>query len=217
MSRIESLKTVYFVRHGQSEGNVSPVFQHTDSPLSETGKKQANLIAARAKNIPFQKLIASPQARAKDTAGAIEKATGKKPEFSDLFVERIKPTSVNGKSHKDENANRTYSRWEESLYTPEMKVEDGENFDDIVKRADRALHFLEEINNKEILVVTHGYFLRTIIFRVMLGKFFNPKIFKHLIQNIFMENTGLSVIKYEESESGNGWRLWIHNDHAHLG
>lgn len=217
MSKPKVIKTVYFVRHGQSEGNISPVFQHTESPLSEEGQKQAGLIARRAKNIPFQKLIASPQVRAKDTARAIEAATSAKPEFSDLFVERVKPTSVNGKPHQDKNAGRVYSQWEKSLYTPGMRVEDGENYDDIIKRADKALKFLEKIEGKEILVVTHGYFLRTIIFKVMLGTFFQPKIFEYLIKNIFMENTGLSVIKFEKLDNGYVWRLWIHNDHAHLG
>jgi broad specificity phosphatase PhoE len=30
-------KTVYFIRHGQSEDNVAPVFQSSSSPLNEKG------------------------------------------------------------------------------------------------------------------------------------------------------------------------------------
>ena len=32
-----SAKVVYFVRHGQSEDNVAPVFQAPESPLSAVG------------------------------------------------------------------------------------------------------------------------------------------------------------------------------------
>ena len=148
---------------------------------------------------------------------AKEKATGKKPEFSDLFLERIKPSVVNGKSQNDKEASRIFKQWEKSLYTPGMRIADGENFDDLMLRAGQALRFLEKIKAKEILVVTHGYFLRTIIFRVLTGKFFTSEIFEHLVKNVFMENTGLSVIKYEPASEGYVWRLWIHNDHAHLG
>ena len=42
-----SAKVVYFVRHGQSEDNVAPVFQSPDSPLSAVGRNQAARIAAR--------------------------------------------------------------------------------------------------------------------------------------------------------------------------
>ena len=31
-------KTIYFIRHGQSEDNAAPVFQAPDSPLSELGR-----------------------------------------------------------------------------------------------------------------------------------------------------------------------------------
>jgi broad specificity phosphatase PhoE len=37
-------KIVYFVRHGESEGNVLSVFQSSDSPLSEKGRKQAVIV-----------------------------------------------------------------------------------------------------------------------------------------------------------------------------
>ena len=34
-----SAKVVYFVRHGQSEDNIAPVFQSPDSPLSAVGRQ----------------------------------------------------------------------------------------------------------------------------------------------------------------------------------
>ena len=52
------VKTVYFVRHGQSEDNVAPVFQSPDSPLNEKGKKQADSIAQRISKLSFDALIA---------------------------------------------------------------------------------------------------------------------------------------------------------------
>ena len=214
-SKIE--KTVYFVRHGQSEDNVTPVFQSPHSPLNEKGRGQAKSIAQRVSKLSFDALIASPFERAKQTAEAIAKATGKQPEYSELFVERIKPSYINGKSYTDDEANTLWREWENNLYTSGMRTDDGENFDDLIARADKALTFLQNRSEQSLVVVTHGYFLRTIIARVLLGDLLSPEAFKNIQRAAAMENTGLTVLQYRESfEKKPAWRLWIYNDHAHL-
>lgn len=218
MSEKKIEKIVYFVRHGQSEGNLTPVFQSPNSPLNEEGKKQAELIAERVSKLSFEALIVSPFERTKQTAEAITRATGKKAEYSNLFVESLKPTSVDGKPFGDERASIVWREWEKSLHTPNLRVEDGENFDDLVTRADRALAFLIERDEKSIVVVTHAHFLRTIIARVLLGNLLSGKAFERFQKIAKMENTGLTVLKYQGGfEEEPAWRLWIYNDHTHLG
>lgn len=216
MDQAKTDKIVYFVRHGQSEGNISPVFQPLESPLTETGRKQAKRIAERISKLNFETLISSPLARARETAETLASITGKKPEYSDLFVERTKPTRVAGKSYNDEEASKLWDDWEKSLYTPGLRAEDGENFDDLIARADKALDFLKNRAEKEIAVVTHGFFLRTMIARVILGDSLGPEAFRNFHARVSMENTGLSVLKYGKTHEGPVWRLWIYNDHAHL-
>jgi hypothetical protein len=66
-------------------------------------------------------------------------------------------------------------------------------------------------------MVTHGYFLRTIVARVILGKALSGDAFKHFHAVASMENTGLTVLRYQVGvDQGPCWRLWIYNDHAHL-
>jgi len=209
-------KTVYFVRHGQSLANVTPIFQAEDSPLSEEGKKQAGLIAGRVSKIAFDALISSPYPRTKETAEAISRATGKPIEYSDLFIERRKPTSVTGKPHSDEAARNRFGEWEESLYAPGVRVEDGENLDDIMARTDDAIAFLTRRTERTLVVVTHGFFLRAIAARVLLGDTLTPDNFKSFILNTMIDNTGISAIRYVRWEADPTWRLWIFNDHAHL-
>ena len=95
MPDVQRDKVVYFVRHGQSEDNVAPVFQSPDSPLSAVGRAQAARIAERVAKLSFQALLASPYRRAQETAAVIGNITGKVPEFVELFTERVKPTSIN--------------------------------------------------------------------------------------------------------------------------
>jgi len=215
MEQVE--KIVYFVRHGQSEANISPVFQSADSPLTEAGKQQANSIAKRIAKISFETLISSPFPRAKETAEIIAKVINKEPEYSSLFIERVKPSGIGGKSYEDVEADKLWREWEKSLYTSGIKIKDGENFDDLIERADKALNFLENRSEKHLVVVTHGFFLRTIIARVLLGKSLTEENFKNFQYSSTMENTGLSAIKYSKGYKDTRWRLWIYNDHAHLG
>lgn len=193
-----------------------PVFQGPDSPLSEEGLRQADFIAERAAKIDFDALIASPLMRAKQTAEAIARATNRRIEFSDLFVERRKPSSIYGKPHTDEVASKTWNEWHETFFTG-GKVEDGENYEETVKRADDALDYLLNRPEQTLLVVTHGYFLRIIAARVLLGDALTPALLKRFQRLKSMENTGITVITHEPAfREDPCWRLWIYNDHAHL-
>jgi broad specificity phosphatase PhoE len=98
-----------------------------------------------------------------------------------------------------------------------MRVEDGENFDDLLTRADAALTLLEKRPEQSIVVVTHGYFLRAIVARILIGDFFSPEAFGNILRTSSTENTGLTVIRHCRAfEEESMWRLWIFNDHAHL-
>lgn len=210
-------KVVYFVRHGQSEDNAAPVFQAPDSPLSKKGVRQANFIADRVASLTFDTLISSPYARAKKTAEAISVATNKPIVLSKLFIERVKPTSINGKPFTDSAANKTWREWEKSIITPGLRIEDGENYEDIMTRAENALDYLYQRPEKTLVVVTHGYFLRAIIAKTIMGDKLTPEAYANFQKVAFMENTGVSILTYEGGfEQEPCWRLYTYNDHAHL-
>lgn len=214
---MQNEKIVYLVRHGQSADNIAPVFQAPDSPLSDVGEVQVQNMAQRVAKLSFETLLASPLPRAKQTAQAIEKVTSKVPEFSDLFVESRMPSSIHGKSYDDERANMIWREWKKSKFTLGMIVEDGENYEALLERADEALEFLRNQKEESMVVVTHGYFLRTIVARVLLGTDISADAFKTFQKSLAHENTGITVLRYRAGfEEPAKWRLWIYNDHAHL-
>ncbi len=98
------MKTVYFVRHGQSEANASQGLQWPESPLTEQGRSEARAVAERAQKLPVEAIVASPYARAKETAEIIGGKIGMPVEFSELFVERVKPSSLKERPHDDPDA-----------------------------------------------------------------------------------------------------------------
>ncbi|MCR4276288.1 MAG: histidine phosphatase family protein [Candidatus Parcubacteria bacterium] len=210
-------KTIYFVRHGQSEGNIGTVYQPTSSPLTGRGREQAGYAAERAAALSFELIVSSPIARAKETAEAIAERTGKPIEFSNLFVERQKPANLSGKAHSDIEAQKLNGDWEKSLYTSGYRAEDGENFDDLILRAVQALKHLADRPEKDLLVVTHGFFLKTMVTRILIGKTINGDSFKHFQYRVRTQNTGLSVLEFDSDLDDPSWRLLVWNDHAHLG
>jgi broad specificity phosphatase PhoE len=210
-------KIIYFIRHGESVDNASPVYQSVNSPLSEKGKRQAESIAVRLSTLKFESLISSPILRAKETAQYIADKSNKEITFSDLFVERIKPTEVDGRSWTDEDASAIFREWEKSLYDPSRRVKDGENYYDINKRVDNALAFILDRSESTMTVVTHGYFLRAIIARILVGNNLNGSIMKRLQERASLENTGITVLHYRDDfEEDFEWRLWTYNDHSHF-
>ena len=214
---LKQKKTIYFVRHGQSVDNALPVFQSINSPLSEKGMMQAKRIAQRLSIIEFEALIASPVQRAMETAGYISDITGKNIVFSDLFVERVKPHEINGKPWADEEASKIWREWEVTLYSPGQRISDGENYEDTITRVDHALAFLEERPETTIAVVTHGYFLRAIVARVLLGDNLTGRIMKRFQQRASVENTALTILDFKDVyEEEFAWRLRTLNDHSHF-
>lgn len=210
-------KTVYFVRHGQTIDNALPVFQSIDSPLSEKGKLQAQSIAERLSQLEFNTLISSPVLRAKQTAQYVSDKTRKEIVFSDLFIERIKPDEIDGKPWVDEPANKTWRAWDKTLYTSGERISNGENYDDIVARADKALNYLRDRPESKLAVVTHGYFLTAIVARVLLGEHLTGSIMKQFQERASIENTAVTVLHYKDAfEEDFTWRLWTLNDHSHF-
>ncbi|HEY4161130.1 MAG TPA: histidine phosphatase family protein [Candidatus Saccharimonadales bacterium] len=210
-------KTVYFVRHGQSTHNTLAVFQSPDSPLSEQGIVQAQKLAGRLAHVPFEALISSPFPRAHQTAQAIADKTSHEIVLSDLFVERRKPGSLVGKPYADEQAEKLYRQYIQTMYKPGGRVDDAENFDDIVSRADRALAFLLARSETNLVVVTHGWFLRVIIARVMLGDQLTGDMLKRFAELITIDNTGITVLDYRDAyEEASAWRLVTLNDRSHF-
>ena len=217
MNYSNNTKTVYLIRHGQSNHNTAPVFQSRDSSLSVEGIKQAQALARRISKVSFDVLLTSPLSRARETAEIISRQTGMKPEFSELFVERVMPSAILGKPHMDTNANFLWREWEKSLYTPGLHIEDSENYDDLILRADEALNFLEKRTEASIIVVSHGYFLRTIIARVLLGESLSAENFHNFQKFISMENTAITILKFASAfEEDTCWRLDTYNDYSHL-
>ena len=211
------MKTLYFVRHGESVGNASEAFQFDYSELSEKGHEQAKAVAERATRINFDVLITSPMPRALETANYIHQATGKAIEHSDLFVERRRPRAQQGLVRTSPEALAIEEGIRTSSRTPGYRYADEENFDDLVHRAQKALHYLENLPSENILVVTHGLFLRVLVCCAIYGDKVTGEMLYGFFVHLRVGNTGLTVMRYDDPIEPHTWLLTTWNDRVHLG
>jgi broad specificity phosphatase PhoE len=204
------MKKIYFVRHGESEGNIGPVTQEASSPLSANGKLQARKIADRLKNLNFDLLVASPHTRTYQTAEIISVKTKKPILVSELFIERRRPSEQDFVRKDDPAKLASDQAYYEAFRKGEL-YKDGEGFAEIFGRAKKCLQYLNSIPEERIVVVTHGVFMKVICATVILGDVINAENCNAFLKNVDTTNTGITMIEHDVD-----WRLVVWNDSAHF-
>ena len=212
------MKTIYFVRHGETEFNQKKTSQGPDSSLNKTGIEQAYKIAERAKNLPIELIVSSTYPRAKQTAEIIQEKINLSPEYSELFVERKNPSVIIGKKYNDPEAIKIKEAVYQGYTDPDFRHSDEETFQELKSRALAGLNFLKNKSENNILVVTHGMFLKVLVATTIFGKDLQGKELYNFIHHMHVTNTSITAICYDETRNiGKQWYVWVWNDHAHLG
>lgn len=204
---------VYFVRHGESRDNVRGVHQTGATPLSPLGRRQAHIVAGRFANIPIEVAFSSDYIRASETAQAIRNVTGVRIRHIPLLREVKRPTEVEGLEHRDEAVQRVDDIMYENRHNPQWHYSDEENFFDLRQRSRQFVDFLNKLNVKNALVVSHSITLRMIVGSMIFGDLLNPDLFTNMCIQMRIKNTGITVCE----RTRHGWKLVVWNDHAHLG
>ena len=148
---------IYLIRHGKTDWNNQGKIQGcTNTLLNQEGKKQAEIISEKIKNLSINKIYASDLDRAKETANIINKKIG-----TDIILDkRLREVSYGDFEGVDTKV-FTDDMWEVFKRTPEKAK--GESRINVYNR---IKEFLEEIENKDenILIVTHGGIIRMMLY-----------------------------------------------------
>jgi probable phosphoglycerate mutase len=152
-------KTVYFVRHGQTTYNRLHKHQYIAVPLSEHGHEQAEALAQGLKNVPFDVLISSDIARARETAEHIASATNKEIIFEPLFRELDRPSDIVGKSFFSLHSIWVFTQLYLRASNLAWRHKDEENFSEFRDRAHQAIEYIEHSDANTLVIVTHRIFI----------------------------------------------------------
>ena len=210
------MKTVYFVRHGESEGNVGDIRQDGTFPLTQNGREQAAIVADRLTTYPIDVILSSSMKRAMQTADIIADRIKKPIERSDLLAERRRPSEQLGASKDTIKAAEIDTAIRENFNVPDFRFSDEENFEDLNRRAHTLLQELAERPENCILVVTHDFFMRMVIGHLTMAENFTPLEGQQFIRTFHMHNTGITTIRRNKRDNLSAWDLLTWNDCSHL-
>lgn len=163
--------TFYLVRHGQTEANVRKVMQgaHTDTPLTEVGKTQAQDLGQSVRDAGIELIITSPAQRARETANliaqqlnpAIPIAVSQEINERDMGDLDGKPYTIfETELHDvfgDYNSLPQDEKFENSLAGMESDKDVSERLINYLQQ------LFEQYKNKTILLVTHGGVIKSFL------------------------------------------------------
>lgn len=156
-------KTLYIIRHGQTDLNLKGIVQGRgiDSPLNETGKKQAEAFYTHYRDVDFDKIYTSTLVRTHQT---VANFTGL-PKEQLAGLDEIGWGIYEGKEQTAEImegfADLT-ERWR--MGELNRSVEGGETPNQLAARQREALaHILSRRDEKTVLICMHGRAMRVFL------------------------------------------------------
>jgi len=191
----EIMTKLYIVRHGETEWNRDGKLQGwKDAPLTDKGKRQAEALRERLKEIEFDAVYCSPLGRTLKTAEIV--MDGK--DVSLIKDERLKEINMGEwEGTKGEEIKKRFPEmysdfWERPhIYTPIC----GESFHDL---KDRIIPFIEEILEKHedenILIVSHGCASKVIM------SYFEGRSLCDIWESPKLEEACLNLVELQDGE-----------------
>lgn len=202
----------YFIRHGEGKNNTLSKFGDKSSVLTPNGISQANALTKRLSKLDIDLIISSTYTRAQQTAGIINESIKTQIILSDLLIERKRPSEVIGKEKNSIEVMKIQSIINQNYHDLDFHYSDEENFLDLKKRAGTLLNYLITLDQENILLVTHGTFMRFVFAYMLFGEQLTSGEYLKVLTFMKVSNTGVTVYEYNDET----WRLLIWNDIAHL-
>ncbi|SHI00851.1 histidine phosphatase family protein [Sporanaerobacter acetigenes] len=200
------MQKLYLVRHGESEwNNLKRIQGQKDTFLTFKGEKQAEKIANRLVSEEIDIIYSSDLKRANETANIIGEKLNLQVTPSEAFRE-IKFGSWEGLSTEEltEKNSEEHFIWLNQPHN--FKMDGAETLYEVQKRAMNKIDSILKSNpNKNILVVSHGATIKTIILGYV-GidlKYYN---------RMTLNNTSLSIIEFRDRNNV----IKLLNDTCHL-
>jgi len=209
----EKIRRLFLCRHGKTVANEKGIWcgGANESPLTETGKKQALLLGKALKGyygFHGKLIISGINERAQETAEIIAGAL--KPSPLIMVMENLREIDIgqwDGKSKEEVEKlfPEEYEEWQEGILEPNFRFTGGESMKEIQKRIKKCFHSIKRIwlgskdeKFNDIIVVAHGGINVMILSEIISieMKAYGFRIFKQ-------DNTCVNIIGFREKIS---WR-----------
>lgn len=184
---------LYLVRHCEAYGNLHHLLQgSTDFDITETGAEQLKFLGQRFKDIPLDRIYASPLLRTRKTAQAIAEPKGMGIEVCDGLRE-INCGIYDGKPFSE--IYRMYPDFEEiwANHPQDVDIEGGEPMRVSYERIwQTVLSIVRENQGKTIAAATHGGVTRLLLCRLIFGNI------ERLKDTGWIDNTAVTLLEFDD-------------------
>jgi glutamate-1-semialdehyde 2,1-aminomutase len=198
---------IIIIRHGETEWNQTGRFQgHSDVPLSETGRAQAEALGRNLALDHVDAIYASDLIRAMETAAPLAARFGLTV-MSDPLLRELNFGAWEGRSFSDVNAENP-DAMKQFYNDPERAdIPHSEPFPDFQKRvAGRVRAIAAEQRGKRVVIVSHGASIRILLTDILAMPI-------RSIWHISQLNTAVNKIRFEDD----GFAVvTLMNDTSHL-
>ncbi len=207
------MKTIYLVRHGETESNVASLVQDGTAILSEKGKAQAKVLAERLRYLKHENILVSDYVRTRQTVEPFLALTNVDPIYTHVVRETKRPTQYIGMNSESDEYQAYLKLTDENIFDESWRHSDEENFHDIIARIKEFFTLIDSLEGDSI-VVSHGRFITFITLYVILSGHLTPDIWLHAKHNFQPLNTGITMLRFDDKHQH--WSLRTFNDHAHF-
>ena len=202
--------TLLAIRHGETELNVAKRYQgHSDSPLTENGRKQVSSLGRRMEKMKFDTLISSDLGRTQETATIIAEYTGHSIKTDSRLRERnygvLERLTVS-----DIKAGHSEVLERLDANDPDYIIPDGESLRQHFQRNVAVFEELQSgISDGRVALVVHGGVLDSLFRYVARLPLDQPRCF-------ITPNASLTIITHGIFYSTLRWVIETWGDTGHL-
>lgn len=199
---------LYITRHGETLWNTQKRLPGwMNSPLTDKGIAQGKMLHEAVKMYDIEKIYTSPSERAAKTALAAKGPLPLEVEFLDELKE-MNMGDWEGKTLEEIKA-REPENFENYWLRPHLfKKNSGENFEEILHRAEKALRIIKEQNpSGNVLIVTHGVTLKALM------SFYSAEGFQEFWKKPVVEQASISKISISPEGTG---EIVLYGDTKHF-
>ncbi|MDO8487789.1 MAG: histidine phosphatase family protein [bacterium] len=207
---------IFLVRHAEGE-EFTEKWQAPDTPLSEKGRRQAEVLGKLPRFRVIDKILSSNWKRAAETAEFVAKNINTQVEAFKGIEERHQSSKIYGLIRTDKisedyskigRLNRNDWNWKWDL--------EEESFNEVCQRTQKFKeHILKTYSHKNILIFSHETFIRLFISTCLFNENWDKDYYRQFSGSTAIEVTGISLLIYREELKQ--WKLWYLNDYSHLG
>ncbi len=197
---------LYFIRHGQSEANLTGRFAgHSDFPLTELGKRQAQYTADYVKQNRFTVVYTSDLSRAAETGRAVAELLDI-PLVTDARLREIYAGEWEGRTFDELQDHPDFRVWRQQIGI--SRCTGGESVAELQVRVREAVESIVKAHpGQTVCIATHATAIR--VMECLWTQ--TPLEQMHTIP--WVNNASVTIVEYDSHMHG---RLVSRDEHQHL-